>query len=92
MDNERIPTFLIPKGNDMRKLQIEYSGWIHCDAKDIEFWCVGRRDLPKTINGEQWLDLDEDDQGEYVLESLSAARNEAFDGQEEQLDITETVD
>jgi hypothetical protein len=73
----------------MRKLQIEFSGWIHCDAIDVEFVCIGRDD---PINGEQWLDLPEDERSEYVLLSLSDARNNCIDGLDEQIDITETVD
>ena len=56
----------------MRQIKVTRSEWFTLDAKDARF---DHMDNNTTINGEQWLDLCEEDQNEYFINTISAAQN-----------------
>jgi len=42
---------------------------------------------PEQITGEDWMELEEEDQAEYVLECLGQAYTNSIDGELQDLDI-----
>lgn len=74
-------------------LVIEFTGTFFIAAKDVKFtplsWVNGSTD--PAINGEQWLKLDENDRGEYILQSIAHVARDCQDVNIESLKITEEV-
>jgi len=64
---------------------VEYAGWFTVEPKDIMFVCS---ENDSVINGEEYLELDEDTQGNYYMESMVDTMQLADDGSIEQLDIS----
>ena len=71
----------------MRDIIVEFSGWVRIAPEKAQFVCIGS-DGP-DINGEQWLALDEDARGDYILEDVIAAQRDAHDGDYVQIDVFE---
>ena len=75
----------------MSKIIIEFNGWVEADPETIRFqWIgdyVGNESHKHIITGAEYLKLDEDERGDYILEDLSVAYRDAFDGLLEQCDV-----
>lgn len=73
----------------MGKLIVTFSGWVECDPAKTTFTQYGNRHnkLPEQITGEEWMELEEDVQGDYVLECLGQAYTNSIDGELQELDI-----
>ena len=71
----------------MRDIIGEFSGWFRIEPKKAKFVCIGS-DGP-DISGEQWLALDEDTRGDYILESIIDAQRDAYDGGYDHIDVSE---
>ena len=73
---------------EMNDIVVEFSGWIVADPYKTKFFKVGslysedsgKQDTrPETINGKQWLELDESERSDYVPDNLIDAQRDAFD-------------
>ena len=82
----------------MNDIVVEFSGWIVVDPYKTKFLKVddlysedsGKQDTrPETINGKQWLELDESERGDYILDNLIDAQRQATDGDYSMIDIEE---
>ena len=82
----------------MNDIVVEFSGWIVVDPDKTLFFKVGdlydkdsgKQDTrPETINGKQWLELDESERGDYILDNLIDAQRQATDGDYSMIDIEE---
>ena len=73
----------------MSKIIIEFNGWVEADPDSIRFQYVGpvRESQTIMITGTEYLQLDEDERDEYILEDLGAAYSSSFDGLLEQCDV-----
>jgi hypothetical protein len=75
----------------MSKIIIEFNGWVEADPETIRFQWVGdyveNESHKHIITGTEYLRLDEDERGDYILEDLSVAYRDAFDGLLEQCDV-----
>ena len=72
----------------MRQIKVTRSEWFTVDAKDARF---NHMDTNTTINGEQWLDLCEEDQNEYLINTTSASLD-SMDGDIEHFEVEEHID
>ena len=72
----------------MRQIKVTRSEWFTLDAKDARF---DHMDTNTTINGEQWLDLCEEDQNEYFINTISASQI-SVDGDIEHFEVEEHID
>ena len=77
---------------------VEFSGWIVVDPYKTKFFKVdslysedsGKQDTrPETINGKQWLELDESERADYVLDNVIDAQRHATDGDYSMINIEE---
>ena len=71
----------------MKDIIVEFSGWLRIEPKKAKFVCIGS-DGP-VINGEQWLALDEDARGDYILETVIDAQRDSHDGNYYDIDVFE---
>ncbi len=72
----------------MSKIIIEFNGWVEADPKSIRFQYIGEMAATEAfISGNDYLKLDEDERSNYILEDLSEAYTNAFDGLLEQCDV-----
>ena len=73
----------------MSKIIIEFNGWIEADPDSIRFQYIGLvRESQMIMNtGTEYLQLDEDERSDYILEDLGVAYRDAFDGLLEQCDV-----
>jgi hypothetical protein len=73
----------------MKFITVEFAGWAKVEAKDVKF--VALKDgIPDCIDGETWLELDEDFRDEnYILEDVIAMQRDAYDGEYNCIDIIE---
>jgi hypothetical protein len=71
--------------NEMKDIIVEFSGWVRLSPAKATFVNVsGQR--PDVITGVEWQKLDEDDQGDYILEDVIAAQRDCDDGDYQQID------
>lgn len=82
----------------MSDIVVEFSGWIVADPYKTKFFKVGslysedsgKQDTrPEIINGKQWLELDESERSDYVLDNVIDAQRWAVDGDYSMIDIEE---
>ena len=82
----------------MSDIVIEFSGWIVADPDKTLFFKVGdlydkdsgKQDTrPEIINGKQWLELDESERSDYILDNLIDAQRDSVDGNYSMIDIEE---
>jgi len=74
----------------MSDIVVEFSGWVVADPDKTKFFKVGEQDeRPDIIDGKQWLALDEDDRGDYILDNVIDAQRDALDGDYALIDIEE---
>jgi len=75
---------------EMSDIVVEFSGWVVADPDKTKFFKVGEQDeRPDIIDGKQWLALDEDDRGDYILDNVIDAQRDALDGDYALIDIEE---
>ena len=74
-------------GKKMRDIIVEFSGWVRLSPANAKFVKIGEQDeRPDMITGVEWQNLDDDDQGDYILEDVIAAQRDADDGDYQQID------
>ena len=75
----------------MSKIIIEFNGWIEADPESIRFQWIGdyveNESHKHIITGTEYVQLDEDERSDYILEDLGVAYRDAFDGLLEQCDV-----
>lgn len=71
----------------MKDIIVEFSGWVRLSPANVKFVKMGEQDeRPDVITGEAWQQLNEDDQGDYILENVITAQRDADDGDYQQID------
>jgi len=82
----------------MNDIVIEFSGQIVASPYKTKFFKVdslysedsGKQDTrPEIINGKQWLELDESERSDYILDNVIAALRDSVDGDYSIIDIEE---
>jgi len=82
----------------MSDIVVEFSGWIVADPYKTKFCKVGslysedsgKQDTrPEIINGKQWLELDESERSDYILDNVIDAQRHSVDGDYSMIDIEE---
>ena len=77
----------------MNDIVVEFSGWIVVDPYKTLFFYVGDDKLNRAIcwriTGKQWLELDESERGDYILDNLIDAQRQATDGDYSMINIEE---
>ena len=74
----------------MSDIVVEFSGWVLADPDKTLFFKVGEQDeRPDIIDGKQWLALDKDDRGDYILDNVIDVQRDSLDGDYELIDIEE---
>lgn len=68
-------------------IAIDFAGWVTIEPKRAKFAAL-KDGIPETINGEDWIALDEETQGWYTLEDIVDAQRDAYDGIFKQVDIS----
>ena len=73
----------------MSRLIVSFSGWVECDPAKTTFTNIDLHNNkhPEQITGEEWMELEEHIQGDYVLECLGQAYTNSIDGELQDLDI-----
>lgn len=75
----------------MNKIIIGFAGWVEADPESIRFqWIgdyVGNESHKHIITGTEYLELDEDERQDYILEDLGVAYRDAFDGELNECDV-----
>ena len=70
----------------MSDIVIEFSGWIVADPDNTMFFYVGddkrygRKSPLLYITGTQWLELDESERSDYILDNVIEAQRHSLDG------------
>ena len=77
----------------MSDIVIEFSGWIVADPDKTLFFKVGdsgKQDTrPQNITGKQWLELDESERSDYILDNVIDAQRYSLDGDYDLIDVQE---
>ena len=82
----------------MSDIVVEFSGWIVANPDKTLFFKVGdlysedsdKQDTrPQNITGKQWLELDESERSDYVLDNVIDAQRYSLDGDYSMIDIEE---
>ena len=86
-------------GKKMRDIIVEFSGWVRLSPANAKFVKIGeptilhqmgidpnKDERPDMITGVEWQNLDDDDQGDYILEDVIAAQRDCDDGDYQQID------
>ena len=72
----------------MRDIIVEFSGWVRLSPANAKFVKIGEQDeRPDIITGVEWQQLNEDDQGDYILEDVIAAQRQGHDGCHEEINV-----
>ena len=75
----------------MSKIIIGFNGWIEADPESIRFQWIGdykdNESHAGIITGTQYLQLDEDERDDYILEDLGVAYTNSFDGELDVCDV-----
>ena len=75
----------------MSKIIIEFNGWVEADPESIRFQWIGdyvdNESHKHIITGTEYLQLDEDERSDYILEDLGVACTNSFDGELDQCDV-----
>lgn len=73
----------------MNKIIIGFNGWVEADPDRIRFQYIGpvRESQMIIITGTEYLQLNEDERDEYILEDLGAAYSTACDGELDVCDV-----
>ena len=74
--------------NEMKDIIVEFAGWVQLSPANVKFVKMGEQDeRPDVITGVEWQKLDEDDQGDYVLEDVIDAQRDCDDGSYDQINV-----
>ena len=90
VDNADIYGILgLKKGFEMSKIIIGFNGWVEADPEHTKFQYIGpvRESQTIIITGTEYLQLDEDERDEYILEDLGVAYTNSFDGELDVCDV-----
>lgn len=68
---------------------VEFSGWVRITPSNLRFQLITDEEEPEVITGVEWLALDEETRGDYVLEDFIAAQRDADDGELVDLQVFE---
>ena len=78
----------------MSRILVSMSGWCEANPEKVKFMYVGPEQdglmssyIGGTITGTEWLELPENDRGDYILECVESAFETAFDGAYDYVDI-----
>tara|TARA_B100001778_G_scaffold168313_1_gene138397 strand:- start:382 stop:738 length:357 start_codon:yes stop_codon:yes gene_type:complete len=79
----------LKKGFEMNKIIIGFSGWVEADPEHTRFQYIGpvRESQMIIITGTEYLQLNEDERDEYILEDLGQAYTNSFDGELDVCDV-----
>jgi hypothetical protein len=66
---------------------IDFSGWIKISPEKVKFVNIGSEE-EKVISGAEWMKLNEDERGDYVLEDVIAAQRDCYDGSYDDISFT----
>lgn len=59
---------------------VEYGGWCKIEPANAKFHYCGSDDTKDgVITGDKWIELNEDDRSDYILESLTDTINNSYD-------------
>jgi len=73
----------------MKDIIVEFSGWVRLSPANAKFVKIGEQDeRPDMITGEAWQQLDDYDQGDYVLEDVITAQRDCDDGSYDQIYVS----
>ena len=76
----------------MSDIVVEFSGWIVADPDNTMFFYVGKDDRYGRITGRQWLELDESERSDYVLDNVIDAQRHSLDGDYTDINVEKTED
>ena len=76
----------------MSDIVVEFSGWIVADPDNTMFFYVGDDKRYGRITGKQWVELDESEQSDYVLDNVIDAQRDSLDGDYDLIDVQERND
>tara|TARA_Y100000361_G_scaffold44752_1_gene38765 strand:- start:201 stop:482 length:282 start_codon:yes stop_codon:yes gene_type:complete len=75
----------------MSKIIVEFNGWLEADPDSIRFQWIGdyveNESHKHIITGTEYIQLDEDERSDYILEDLGVAYKYSLDGLLEQCDV-----
>ena len=73
----------------MSKIIVSVAGWCEADPDEVRFQYIGpvRESQMIMITGTEYLQLDEDERDEYILEDLGVAYTNSFDGELDVCDV-----
>ena len=72
----------------MKDIIVEFVGWVRLSPANVKFVKMGEQDeRPDVITGVEWQKLDEDDQGDYVLEDVITAQRDCDDGSYDHINV-----
>lgn len=69
-----------------KKLIVEYSGWVELIPEKVNFTYIGTEEK-SDITGVEYMKLGEKEKSDYILESLSQAIDNGYDGEISDLNI-----
>lgn len=70
----------------MKTIIVEFSGWVRMDPADVKLVNIGS-EQKCTITGTEWLLLDEEQRGDYILESVIDCQHDAVDGSYDDISV-----
>jgi len=71
-----------------KRMTIMFTGWIECNPDQTTFQYLGEMAANRAvISGTKFMSLDENEQGNYILEDLGQAITYSVDGEFNQIDI-----
>ena len=72
----------------MKDIIVEFSGWVRLSPANVKFVKMGEQDeRPDVITGVEWQKLDEDGQGDYVLEDVIDVQRDGYEGCHEEINV-----
>ncbi len=64
-----------------KDIVVEFSGWVKISPQNIRYQYIGHEEWrPEFITGVEWQELDDEEQGNYIMEDAVAAIRDAEDG------------
>jgi hypothetical protein len=74
-----------------KKIIITFNGWVEADPESIRFQWIGdyieNESHKHIINGTEYLELEENERDDYILEDLGVAYRDSFDGALDECDV-----
>lgn len=69
-----------------KKMILEYSGWVEIIPENINFIYIGEEEK-QDITGLEYMKLSKEEKEDYIIESLSKAIDNGYDGDTIDLNI-----